>query len=211
MPSLTTPLSPATQRVWHLDVPLTYPAQPLGRQLTIALATPTPLVLSSDACPDLVVACAGGIPVWAAEVTRAGPPPSDAPWRSRLRLRPEAARVGGEVDGFEHASRTEDVSRGTSLKHEFIHLSLHVLQTREQAIGTLIEAIKLLLGLLLVWGLLSKLSVDLCKQFVDQLDFRGLSCLAFRLFRNFHSGRIVLAREEKLEEILLERALRGIS
>jgi hypothetical protein len=76
MPSLTTPLSPATQRVWHLDVPLTYPAQPLGRQLTIALATPTPLVLSSDACPDLVLACSGGIPVWAAEVTRAGAPAS---------------------------------------------------------------------------------------------------------------------------------------
>ncbi len=76
MSTLTSTISTSTRRVWHLDVPLTYPALPVGHQLTIALATPHPLVLSSSTSPDLVLACVGGIPVWVAEVTRAGAPAS---------------------------------------------------------------------------------------------------------------------------------------
>lgn len=63
-------------RVWHLDVPLTYPTPQLGRQLTIALVSPHPLTPAADASPDLLIACAGGVPVWVAEVTQAGAPAS---------------------------------------------------------------------------------------------------------------------------------------
>ncbi len=99
----TNPTSSApTRRVWHIDVPLTYPAPPIGRQMTIALITPCALPPATDACPDLVIACARGIPVWMAEVTQAGAPASlpmallgrhEAPWHVYAHLTAAQVRV----------------------------------------------------------------------------------------------------------------------
>lgn len=60
------------KRIWHLDVPATYAIPPAGCHLTIALATHHPLAHSADAGPEIVLACAGGHPVWFAEIAQQG-------------------------------------------------------------------------------------------------------------------------------------------
>ncbi len=90
-----------TQRAWHLDVPLTYPVPTAGQRLTLMLATPKPLDPVADACPDQIIACAGGVPVWVAEVTQAGAPAllpmvllnASAPPRSDIHLTAAQVRV----------------------------------------------------------------------------------------------------------------------
>lgn len=90
----TTIFSKPTPCVWHLDVPVTYPVPPAGHYLSIGLATPSPLTRQANADPEIVIACAGGRVVWAAEVMRQSDPtsqpmvllPSDSPSVNRIHL-----------------------------------------------------------------------------------------------------------------------------
>ena len=111
--SLTT--TTPTPRVWHLDVPLTYPTPPLGHQLTVTLVSPHPLAPAADACPDLVIACAGGVPVWVAEVTQAGAPAS----------LPMAL--------LRHEGTTQKCTHLTAAHVRVIDLPIHALRQPEQA------------------------------------------------------------------------------
>ncbi len=96
------------QRVWHLDVPITYPVPPVGQQLTLTLVTPHPIAPAADDNPDQIIACAGGVPVWVAEVTQAGAPAllpmvllnGNAPSRADTHLIPAQVRI---IDAPIHA------------------------------------------------------------------------------------------------------------
>lgn len=93
--SLTTP------RVWHLDVPLTYPTPPIGHRLTLALATSQPLPPLACDSQALILAFAGGLPVWAAELVYDDAPaslpmlltPNSAPAVPRIHLTAAIVRV----------------------------------------------------------------------------------------------------------------------